>query len=72
MMPGGVTFARRRSGGRRADAIVLVTEWPEFSSSTGARWPGRCGDLVVDGRNALDPDVVRAPGLVDQGIGRPQ
>ncbi len=28
------------------------------------------GDLVIDGRNALDPDAVRAAGLVYEGIGR--
>jgi len=28
------------------------------------------GTVVIDGRNALDPDVVRAAGLVYEGIGR--
>jgi UDPglucose 6-dehydrogenase len=28
------------------------------------------GDLVIDGRNALDPQAVRAAGLVYEGIGR--
>jgi UDPglucose 6-dehydrogenase len=28
------------------------------------------GDLVIDGRNALDPDAVRAAGLSYEGIGR--
>ena len=28
------------------------------------------GNLVIDGRNALDPDAVRAAGLVYEGIGR--
>ena len=28
------------------------------------------GELVIDGRNALDPDAVRAAGLLYEGIGR--
>ena len=49
---------------READACVIVTEWPEFAEldwvQLGERMPGR---LVVDGRNFLDPDAVRAAGL---------
>ena len=29
------------------------------------------GRLVIDGRNALDPDAVRSAGLDYEGIGRP-
>jgi UDPglucose 6-dehydrogenase len=56
---------------RDADAVVLVTEWPEFLEldwSEVAEAMG--GTLVIDGRNALDPDAVRAAGLVYEGIGR--
>ena len=28
------------------------------------------GTLIVDGRNALDADAIRAAGLVYEGIGR--
>jgi UDPglucose 6-dehydrogenase len=28
------------------------------------------GDLVIDGRNALDPAAVRAAGLQYEGVGR--
>ncbi len=54
-----------------ADAVVLVTEWPEFLEldwSAVAR--AMDGKLVIDGRNALDPAAVRAAGLVYEGIGR--
>jgi len=55
-----------------ADAVVLVTEWPEFGqldlAEVGSRMRGR---LVVDGRNFLDPDRVREAGLTYEGIGRP-
>ncbi len=53
-----------------ADAVVLVTEWSEFKeldwSQVGAAMGGT---LVVDGRNALEPERVRAAGLVYEGIG---
>ncbi|MDH5281491.1 MAG: UDP-glucose/GDP-mannose dehydrogenase family protein [Thermoleophilia bacterium] len=55
-----------------ADAAVIVTEWPEFREldweEAGARMRNR---LVVDGRNLLDPDELRALGFEYEGIGRP-
>ncbi|HEV2769537.1 MAG TPA: UDP-glucose/GDP-mannose dehydrogenase family protein [Solirubrobacteraceae bacterium] len=53
-----------------ADAVVLVTEWKEFKQLDWAAVGQRmAGDLVVDGRNSLDPDAVRAAGLRYEGIG---
>ncbi len=55
-----------------ADAAVLVTEWPEFVTiDWAAARDAMAGTLIVDGRNALDPDVVRAAGLDYEGVGRP-
>jgi UDPglucose 6-dehydrogenase len=54
-----------------ADAVILVTEWPEFLQlewSEVARTMR--GTLLIDGRNALDGEVVRAAGLTYEGIGR--
>jgi UDPglucose 6-dehydrogenase len=55
-----------------ADAVVLVTEWPEFGDldfeAVAAAMRGR---LVVDGRNFRDPDAVNPAGLTYEGIGRP-
>jgi UDPglucose 6-dehydrogenase len=54
-----------------ADAVVLVTEWPEFIEldwKTAAQ--AMRGKLVIDGRNALDADAVRGAGLLYEGIGR--
>jgi UDPglucose 6-dehydrogenase len=54
-----------------ADAVVLVTEWPEFIALDWKQVAETMsGNLVIDGRNALDPDAVRAAGLVYEGIGR--
>jgi len=55
-----------------ADAIVLVTEWPEFADlDFGDVATAMRGTLVVDGRNFLDREGVAAAGLSYEGIGRP-
>ncbi len=54
-----------------ADAVVLVTEWPEFGElDLDAVSAAMRGDLLVDGRNYLDPAAVRAAGLKYEGVGR--
>ncbi len=54
-----------------ADAAVLVTEWPQLAeqdwAALGATMRGR---VFVDGRNMLDPDVMRDAGFSYEGIGR--
>ena len=58
---------------RGADAVILVTEWPEFAElDLPALSEAMEGRLIVDGRNFLDPAEVRAAGLIYEGIGRPQ
>jgi UDPglucose 6-dehydrogenase len=54
-----------------ADAVVLVTEWPEFLELDWSEVASAMsGDLVIDGRNALEPAAVRGAGLLYEGIGR--
>ncbi len=54
-----------------ADAAVIVTEWPQLlefpseESRQAMRHP-----LIVDGRNLLDADAVRALGFAYEGVGR--
>ncbi len=56
---------------RDADAAVLVTEWPELLELDWTQVADAMrGDLIVDGRNALDPAAVRAAGLLYEGVGR--
>ena len=55
-----------------ADAAVLVTEWPEFADLD---WAGEvkqrmANPLIVDGRNFLDREALRAAGFTYEGIGR--
>jgi UDPglucose 6-dehydrogenase len=54
-----------------ADAAVIVTEWAqllEFPSEETRR--AMRHPLIVDGRNLLDPDTVRALGFAYEGTGR--
>jgi len=55
-----------------ADAAVLVTEWPEYRELdwTGAIKDSMRNPLVVDGRNFLDDEALRAAGYTYEGIGR--
>ncbi len=55
----------------RADAVVLITEWPDYLALDLDQLQSRMrGQLVIDGRNLLDPAAVEAAGLCYQGIGR--
>jgi UDPglucose 6-dehydrogenase len=54
-----------------ADAVVLVTEWAEFKElDWGKVREEMAGTLLIDGRNALDAEAIRAAGLIYEGIGR--
>ena len=60
---------RRRCAG--ADAAILVTEWPEFAELDWAAIAGEMANpLLIDGRNFLDPEALRAAGFTYEGIGR--
>jgi UDPglucose 6-dehydrogenase len=54
-----------------AEAIVILTEWPEFRALD---WPRLAevveGATVVDTRNLLDPDVLRRAAFTWTGVGR--
>jgi UDPglucose 6-dehydrogenase len=58
---------------RGADAAVIVTEWPELEGlASPETLDAMRTPLIVDGRNLLDPDAVRAAGFRYEGIGRPR
>ena len=55
-----------------ADAVVLVTEWPEFRELD---WAGEVKErltspVVVDGRNFLDREALVEAGYTYEGVGR--
>jgi len=55
-----------------ADAAVIVTEWSDLRSLASSEVrDAMARPLIVDGRNLLDPDEVRAAGFEYEGIGRP-
>ena len=56
---------------RRADAAVIVTEWPELLEFPSEETRAAMNHpLIIDGRNLLDADVVRALGFAYEGVGR--
>ena len=53
------------------DAVVVVTDWPEFRQIDFATVASSMrGSLILDARNYLQPTQVRAAGLEYVGIGR--
>ena len=71
LMPGAAFADSAVEATRGADAVVLVTEWKEFRALSWSEVAGAMtGRLIIDGRNALDSDAVRAAGLVYEGVGR--
>jgi UDPglucose 6-dehydrogenase len=57
----------------RADAVLLLTEWREYRELD----PAELGKIVrakhmLDGRNALDPQLWRAAGWTYRALGRPR
>lgn len=54
-----------------SDAAVLVTEWPEFAELDWTAAAERMArPLLIDGRNFLDPALLRNAGFEYEGIGR--
>ena len=54
-----------------ADAVLVVTEWPEFAELDLDALAARLRrPAMVDGRNMFDPSAARAAGLDYQGLGR--
>ena len=55
-----------------ADVLVVATEWPEFTEVDPVQIASTMrGDLVVDLRNLLDTEQIRAAGLRIRGVGKP-
>jgi len=54
-----------------AEALLLLTEWPEFQDLDFVRVRGSMQrPLIFDGRNLLDPRAMQAVGIRYHGIGR--
>ena len=80
--PQAIESARRRGvraelvddayeAARNADALVLVTEWPEYAAADWVRLASLMRrPLIVDGRNALDGRELTRQGFEYVGVGR--
>jgi UDPglucose 6-dehydrogenase len=54
-----------------ADALAVLTEWPEFAAVAPADVSTRLNNaVVVDGRNVLDPQQWKSSGFQYRGVGR--
>ncbi len=54
-----------------ADALLIVTEWPEFRSADWTSLKSKMKQpLVFDGRNLFDPAKMKSAGVEYYGIGR--
>ena len=57
----------------RADAVVLLTEWPEYLALDLDKLADEMrGNLFIDGRNLFNPEEMTAKGFHYEGIGRVQ
>jgi UDPglucose 6-dehydrogenase len=73
LLPRGIQLADSAlNAARGADAVVVVTEWPEFAApfADGSLLAVMRTPLVIDGRNLLDPAAARASGFTYEGVGR--
>lgn len=70
-LPQARLFADPLQAASDVDAVLLCTPWRDYRDVDYTRLSNVMrGDLVLDGRNFLDPDSVRAAGLRYEGIGK--
>jgi UDPglucose 6-dehydrogenase len=72
VLPSGVKFANSSyEAAHGADALLILTEWEEFSNldltrlRQALKYP-----IVIDGRNLYDPEVMAAQGFSYYSVGR--
>jgi len=59
------------STAEQADALLLLTEWPLYSSPDYERLRQTMRNpLIIDGRNLFEPDYLRQLGFTYYGVGR--
>lgn len=55
----------------KADIVLVLTEWKEFTALSPADLAGVRSKSIIDGRNCLDPQLWREAGWTYRGLGRP-
>jgi UDPglucose 6-dehydrogenase len=70
-LPQAERFEDQYEAARGVDAVLLCTPWRVYLGTDFSHLASEMGgDLVLDGRNFLDADAVRASGLRYEGIGK--
>jgi UDPglucose 6-dehydrogenase len=70
-LPSGSRLVRSTLEAADCDALVVLTDWPEFAAADPLSFASKLRRrLVVDGCNVLDPKRIASAGLVYRGIGR--
>ncbi len=71
-LPGGVEYVMDPfQAVKDCDAVILATEWPEYTSIDLHRLKASmAGDILADGRNAFDPNRAAEAGFTYIGVGR--
>jgi UDPglucose 6-dehydrogenase len=72
LLQGVALYDDVRSMVEGVDAVVLITEWPEYAELDLVDLASRMRTpLLVDGRNVFSPSQAQHAGLAYEGIGRP-
>jgi UDPglucose 6-dehydrogenase len=70
-LPAGSGLVRSALEAADADALVVLTDWPEFATIDPHLFAQRLRrGVVVDGCNILDPKRIASAGLTYRGVGR--
>jgi UDPglucose 6-dehydrogenase len=70
-LPAGSTLVTSALEATHADALLVLTEWPEFARIDPLSYAANLARrIVIDGRNVLDSARVAAAGLAYRGVGR--
>ena len=56
---------------KNADAVIIVTEWNEYRGlDLNKIKTAMNGNILIDTRNLLEPDLVKEAGFIYEGVGR--
>ena len=70
-LPNGCRLVTSALEAADADALLVLTEWPEFYEIPPPTYASLLRrQIVIDGRNVLDAERVAAAGLTYRGVGR--
>jgi UDPglucose 6-dehydrogenase len=71
-LPPGATIVNSALAAAEADALLVLTEWPQFAAIDAREVAARLRrGVVVDGRNILNPRAYASASLEYRGVGRP-